>query len=55
MNKDFLENLKKFNGQALHAQTLSFIHPSKNELVSFKSDLPEDFQKMLNLLNNLAG
>ncbi len=55
VNKNFLENLKKFDGQALHAQTLSFIHPSKNELVSFKSDLPEDFQKMVNLLNNIAG
>ena len=48
MNKDFLENIKNFNGQALHAQTLSFIHPSKKEFVSFSSDLPNDFQKMLN-------
>mgnify|MGYP001186975726 CR=1 FL=1 len=54
VNKEFLENIKNFNGQALHAQTLSFVHPSKKEFVSFSSDLPNDFQKMLNLLNNLA-
>jgi len=55
VNKDFLYILKNFKGQALHAQTLSFFHPTKNERMSFKSNYPKDFQNMLNLLNKLAG
>ena len=55
INKEFLDILSKFSGQALHAQSLEFVHPTKNKWVSFKSKLPLDFKKMLNLLNNLTG
>ena len=55
INKEFFNKLSKLNGQALHAQTLEFIHPIKKKIVSFKSNLPLDFKKMLNLLNNLNG
>jgi len=55
INKDFFNNLSKLDGQALHAQTLEFIHPTKKKLVSFKSKLPMDFKKTLDLLNNLSG
>ena len=55
INKEFFNILSKFNGQALHAQSLEFIHPTKNKWVSFKSKLPLDFKKMLDLLNNLTG
>ena len=55
INKEFFNNLSALNGQALHAQTLEFIHPTKNKLVSFKSKLPRDFKKTLDLLNNLSG
>ena len=55
INKDFLQILKNINGQVLHAQTLSFKHPSSNKKISFKADIPEDFKKMLNFLNNLAS
>lgn len=34
-------------GQALHAKTLGFQHPTKNEYLRFDSDLPEGFQKIL--------
>ena len=55
INKDFLHNLNEITGQALHAKTLGFVHPTKNKMVKFKSDLPPDFKNMLNLLNNLSG
>ena len=55
INKYFLNNLLALNGQALHAQTLEFIHPSKKKWVSFQSKLPKDFKKTLDLLNNLSG
>ena len=43
---------QKFNleGQLLHAYKLEFIHPTTNELVSFVSDLPAYFQKILKSL-----
>ena len=55
INKDFFNNLSALNGQALHAETLEFIHPIKKKLMSFKSKLPIDFKKTLDLLNNLSG
>ena len=55
INKDFFNKLSALNGQALHAQTLEFIHPTKRKWVSFKSRLPIDFKKTLDLLNNLSG
>jgi len=55
INKDFFNNLSALNGQALHAETLEFIHPIKKKLMSFKSKLPLDFKKTLDLLNNLSG
>ena len=55
INKEFFNKLSKLNGQALHAQTLEFIHPTKNKWVSFESKLPADFKKTLDLLNKLAS
>ena len=55
INKDFFNKLSALDGQALHAQTLEFIHPTKKKWVSFKSKLPIDFKKTLDLLNNLSG
>ena len=55
INKEFFSLLSKLNGQALHAQTLGFMHPSRKIKVNYKSNLPADFKKMLDLLNNLSG
>jgi 23S rRNA pseudouridine1911/1915/1917 synthase len=55
INKDFFNNLSTLDGQALHAETLEFIHPTKKKWVSFKSKLPMDFKKTLDLLNNLSS
>jgi 23S rRNA pseudouridine1911/1915/1917 synthase len=37
----------KLDGQLLHAYKLEFIHPTTNKLVSFTSDLPDYFMKVL--------
>ncbi len=36
--------------QLLHARTLGFYHPNKNENMFFSSELPEDFLKAISLL-----
>jgi len=46
--KQFVHNtFKVMPRQALHAKTLSFIHPHTKEKMSFDSELPEDFQAVL--------
>ena len=55
INETFNKNLKALKGQALHAQTLEFIHPSKNKWVSFNSKVSKDFDNILNFLNNLSS
>jgi 23S rRNA pseudouridine1911/1915/1917 synthase len=37
--------------QALHAKTLGFVHPNKNEFVNFDSELPEDMQTLISKLS----
>ena len=55
INTEFLDAINLLNGQALHAKTLEFLHPSTNKWISFNSDLPPDFKKMLNILNKLSS
>ena len=45
--KKLLELLPR---QALHAQRLEFVHPVKNVRVIVESEIPADFQKVLDLL-----
>ncbi len=45
INEIFFKRLSVLTGQALHAKSLSFIHPSKNKWVHFESELPNDFKK----------
>ncbi|MDR3326709.1 MAG: RluA family pseudouridine synthase [Prevotellaceae bacterium] len=40
--------------QALHAKTLGFIHPTKQEWMQFDSELPEDFQALLEKWKNYS-
>ena len=54
LNEEFAEKLKVLNRQALHAKNLGFIHPTTNKFISFESELPTDFKKILNLLNKLS-
>lgn len=39
--------------QALHAYVLSLPHPRTGKILNFKSDLPEDMQKLINKLKDL--
>ncbi|MBS4536123.1 RluA family pseudouridine synthase [Clostridium sp. D2Q-14] len=43
---------QKFNleGQLLHAKIIGFNHPRENEYLEFDSNLPEDFIRILNIL-----
>ncbi|MGM9551798.1 MAG: RluA family pseudouridine synthase [Clostridia bacterium] len=45
---------EEFNleGQLLHAGKIGFIHPESGERVSFSAPIPEDFQKVLDILFN---
>ena len=46
--KQFVQNcFKLMPRQALHAKTLGFIHPITKKHVQFDSELPEDFQSVL--------
>ena len=54
INKKFFNILESLSGQALHAKSLGFLHPSTNKWVNFDSKLPKDFKKLLNLLENLS-
>ena len=52
IDAEVLKKINALNGQALHAKSLSFSHPTKNKWVSFESELPKDFKKLLDLLKN---
>ena len=39
-------------GQMLHAKSIGFISPSKNEYIEFDSELPAHFKKALDYLRN---
>lgn len=44
------ENEFKMKGQLLHARRISFVHPETGELMEFEADLPDDFKKVLRVL-----
>lgn len=41
-----------FEGQALHAGTLGFIHPGTGEYVEYKAKPPEEFERLIERLRN---
>jgi 23S rRNA pseudouridine1911/1915/1917 synthase len=55
INNEFFVKLNKLSGQALHAKTLGFIHPKTKKMMTFNSELPDEFKKILTLLENLSG
>ena len=55
INNEFFIKLNKLSGQALHAKTLEFVHPVNKKSMSFNSDLPNSFKKILKLLENLSA
>ena len=55
LNNIFLKTLNNIDGQVLHAQTLEFMHPTKDKWVKFSSNPPNDFKKIVNLLEKLSS
>lgn len=54
--KQFVENcFELMPRQALHAQTLGFIHPTQRKYVHFESPLPPDFESVLQKWRKYAG
>lgn len=49
------ETLRTFRRQALHARKLALVHPASGELVSWESDLPDDFQRLRAVLASEDG
>ncbi len=47
---ELLRVLRGFTRQALHAQSLSFVHPARNEDVSFTTPIPDDLTQLLSVL-----
>ncbi len=45
---------KLFSGQALHAKRLSFTHPKTGERMVFECPLPENFKRLLEILESEA-
>jgi 23S rRNA pseudouridine1911/1915/1917 synthase len=45
--------LKELKGQALYAYYLSFLHPFKNEHLTFNSPLPQSFQNLLKYIESI--
>lgn len=51
--KQFVENcFELMPRQALHAQTLGFIHPTSKKFLHFEAPLPEDFESVLEKWRN---
>ena len=51
--KQFVDNcFKIIPRQALHAKTLGFVHPITKEIMSFDSDLPDDFKMVIEKWEN---
>lgn len=47
VSPEVMSVLKTFKRQALHAGYLELIHPATSELVSWESDIPEDFVSLI--------
>jgi 23S rRNA pseudouridine1911/1915/1917 synthase len=52
-NTTIPEALKSFPRQALHAAKLEFRHPRTHELMTFATELPQDFRSLLDILNGV--
>ena len=51
-NNHLIETLKSFHRQALHAAKLGLEHPGTGEYTEWTAPVPQDFQNLLDALNN---
>jgi len=47
--------IEKINFQALHAQSLGFIHPTSGEELFFTTELPQDLLNLKKMLKKLGN
>ena len=52
IDKSLEKNLINLNRQFLHAKTIGFIHPKKNQEMIFDSNLPQELEIILKMLRN---
>lgn len=52
LDQELRQSLHDFKRQALHAATLSFIHPHHNKLLTVAAPLPDDFKHLLMQLDD---
>jgi 23S rRNA pseudouridine1911/1915/1917 synthase len=50
IDDDLGEIIRRFRRQALHAERLSFTHPSTRQTVVFEAPLPADLRQLLDAL-----
>ena len=49
-SENLRNKINQFKRQALHASSLTFIHPSTKEILTFDSELPNDMKKLIRAL-----
>ena len=49
-SENLRSKINQFKRQALHASSLTFIHPSTKEVLTFDSELPEDMEQLIRTL-----
>ena len=54
INDEIKNKIQCLEGQMLHAKSLGFFHPKKEKMVNFESNIPQTFNKLLNLLKKLS-
>lgn len=55
VQRDIKLLLKKLGRHALHANSLSFLHPQSNEMVNFRADLPIDMKTVIDHMQSQYG
>jgi 23S rRNA pseudouridine1911/1915/1917 synthase len=52
IDRSLEKSLNNLNRQFLHAKTIGFIHPKKNQEMIFNSILPQELENILKILRN---
>ena len=55
VDPDLNEIIKKIDRQCLHAKSLGFLHPTKNQRLFFESKLPNDLHKIVKKLRSTSN
>jgi 23S rRNA pseudouridine1911/1915/1917 synthase len=51
---DYTKTIVLINRQMLHAQTLGFVHPTRNEYCEYTAEMPDDMQQTIDMLRGLS-